>query len=89
MNRARDKNRVHIERLVLRGIDVPRHQRGTLQAAVEAELARLMNTDGFASGTAQGSWVPWVRAASIQLTETRDPAQLGRQIGRAIYGGIK
>ncbi len=79
---------VYIERLVLDGIDVPHRQRPLLQAAVEAELARLLAAGGVASGLREGGALPRLQGGAIQLAEGRDPARLGQQIARAVYGGI-
>ena len=79
---------VHIERLVLDGIDVPYSQRPQLQAAVEAELARLLAAGGVASGLQAGGAVPSLPGGSIHLVEGGDPGHLGMQIARAVHGGI-
>jgi hypothetical protein len=80
---------VRIEQLVLDGVDVPRHQRPALRAAVEAELTQLMHADGLAPGWSGGGTIPSVRAGSIEVADAGDPVRMGRQIARAVYGGIK
>jgi hypothetical protein len=82
------KINLHIERLVLDGIELEPHQRAGLKAAVEAELAGLLQQNGIASGLQDGASLQAVRAGSISVGEQNEPAQLGRQIGQAIYGGI-
>lgn len=79
---------VHIERLVLDGIDVPYSQRPQLQAAVEAELARLLAAGGVAPSLRAGGAVDRVPGRAVQLTGDGDPAHLGTQIARAVHGGI-
>lgn len=79
---------LHIERLVLEGIDVEHAQRGVLQAAVEAELGRLLAAGGVNGGLAGGGAVPAVRAAGFEMNGEGNPGQLGRQIAGAVYGGI-
>ena len=79
---------VHIERLVLDGIDVPYHQQPLLQAAVEAELARLLAAGGVAPGLRAGGALSHVPGGTIDLAEDRGPAHLGQQIAQAVYGGI-
>lgn len=79
---------VHIKRLVLDGISVSPGQRPHLQAAVEAELARLLAADGLAHSLLAGGAVPHVPAGAIQLTRESDPTHLGQQIARAVYRGI-
>lgn len=78
---------LHIERLVLEGLPVGAHEGPLVQAAIEAELARLFGEGNFARQAQRNSEVPQVRAEPIRLggggAET-----LGTQIGQAIYGGI-
>jgi len=79
---------LHIERLVLDGIDVGPAQRPHLQAAVETELGRLLAEGGIGDGLAGGGAVPAVRAEGFQIGGEGSPVQLGRQIARSVYGGI-
>jgi hypothetical protein len=79
---------VHIERLILEGISLPPDQQPQLQAAVEAELARLLAARGLSPELATGGVVPSVAAGSLQLAGINNPAHLGTQIARAVYGGI-
>jgi hypothetical protein len=79
---------LHIERLVLDGVDIAPHQRYHLRAAVQAELARLMSVGGLAGAIAGGGAVPNIPGQSIQLQRQNSPGELGRQIAGAVYGGI-
>jgi hypothetical protein len=79
--------KVHIERLVLDGLPVTPSQGRQVQAAVEAELSRLMSEGSLAPELASGGAVPSVRAESIRLNGG-SAAQMGRQIARSVYGGI-
>ena len=79
---------VHIERLVLDGLPVTRQQGPLVQAAVESELARLLESGGLTGELAQGGAVPSVRAAAPGLSPDGGPDTIGTQIAQAIYGGI-
>jgi hypothetical protein len=81
---------IHIERLILDGVDVPYAQRPVLQAALESELARLVGEGGIAPGLASGGAFPRVRVpgAGITISSEGGPAALGQQIAQAVYGGI-
>jgi hypothetical protein len=79
---------LHIEQLVLDGVSVPPNQRPLLQAAVEAELTRLLTAEGLGLGLRSGGAVPRLSAGTIQLSSEGNPTQLGQQIARAVYGGI-
>jgi hypothetical protein len=74
---------LHIERLVLDGLPIRRSQGALVQAAVEAELAHLLAEGGLASSLQSGGAVP------MQLAEEAKPAQIGRQIARAVHRGLK
>jgi hypothetical protein len=80
--------RVHVERLVLDGLAVAPGERPALQAAVEAELARLLAEGGLASHLQAGGAQPYARGGMVRAAQGGDPAALGRQIARAVYGGI-
>ena len=79
---------LHIERLVLDGISLSPGDRPLLQAAVEAELTRLLASGGLSGALQSGGVLYNVRTASIQLANDGNPARLGKQIAGAVYGGI-
>ncbi len=78
---------LHIERLILDGLDVRPGDRPRLQAAVEAELSRLLGEGGIAPGLAEGGAVPALRGGNVQAGGG-DSVRLGTQIAQAVYGGI-
>ncbi len=76
---------LHIERLILDGIDVEPAQRPVLQAVVEAELGRLI-AEGGVGGLAAGA-VPAVRADGFQMSgEGIRASSGGRSRGRCMGG---
>jgi hypothetical protein len=79
---------LHIERLVLDGVNIAPGQRHLLQASVEAELTRLLTDGGLSAGLAQGAAVPRLSTGGIQLAGGNNPARIGRQIAQSVYGGI-
>ena len=79
--------KVHIEHLVLEGLPLERRHGPLVQAAVEAELSRLMSDGGLSPVLASGGAVPSVRADPIN-SAGKSPAQIGRQIAKAVYGGM-
>lgn len=79
---------LHIERLVLDGLSIERHHGPLVKAAVEAELSRLLTAYGLANGLMLGGAMPSLPAHNIRMAENSNPAKLGQQIGRAVYGGI-
>jgi hypothetical protein len=78
---------LHIERLVLEGLPVGTNEGPLIRAAVEAELARLLERDGAAERFVHDRALAVVRADPILGTASgQDP--LGAQIGRAIHGAV-
>jgi len=78
---------LHIERLVLDGVNVGPGQRHLLQSIVASELTRMLTVGGLSPSLAQGVALPHISADGIQLTG-RNPTQLGLQIAQSVYGGI-
>ena len=87
MQEARSDIHLHIERLVLEGLPIERSEGAAVQAAVEAELTRLLSENGIAAQYQSGGAVPSVRAPGMQLT-SNSSSQIGQQIAQAVYGGI-
>jgi hypothetical protein len=79
---------LHIERLVLDGLPLTRHDGPLVQAAVEAELSRLLTAQGLAPSLLNGGAMPAVRGDSIHLASQSSPSQMGTQIAQAVYGGL-
>ncbi len=82
------KIKLHIERLILDGLPVASNQGPLVQAAVEAELARLLGVNGLSHELRSGGAVPEVAAGPLRLASESTPSKLGQQIARAVYRGI-
>ena len=80
---------IDIEKLVFEGMAMSPSQQRLLQAAVEAELARLLRTEGIPDNWQAGGVVPLVPSGAIQLKLGTNPTQMGQQIAQGIYGGMK
>jgi hypothetical protein len=81
------KVQVNIERLVLDGIDLPAGQRPLMQAALEAELARLLSVGSLHQTLMSSGSLPDLRVKTLNYSGN-NPAQLGQQIARSVYSGI-
>lgn len=79
---------LHIDRLILDGIPLAPAHRPLVQAAVEAELARLVAEGGISPMLQTGGALPRVPGGAIQLTNDNNPHALGQQIAQAVYGGL-
>jgi hypothetical protein len=79
---------LHIERLILDGLQVERGERGDLQASVEAEFSRLLTSGGLRSELLSGARMRSLSAGEIQLTNHTSPAHLGTDIAKAVHAGV-
>jgi hypothetical protein len=79
---------VNIERLILDGLPSGPGQAARAQAAVEAEMARLIAERGLAGTLQSDAALSSISAGTIQLTTDSRPSQWGRQIARTIYGAL-
>lgn len=78
---------LHIERLVLDGVNISPIQRQALQASITTELTRLLSNGGLAANLAQGVALPKLSASGIHMTGN-NPAKMGQVIAQSLYGGI-
>ena len=79
---------LHIERVVLDGLDVERRAAPHVQAALEAELGRLLAKGGLQPDLAAGGAVPSLRGGTLEAASGGAPDALGASIAQAVYGGI-
>lgn len=79
---------LHIDRLILDGVSLSPAQRPILQAAMQAELGRLLTEGGLGATWQSGGVVPSVTAPQIQLSPEGTPTQWGHQIAHSVYRGI-
>jgi len=82
------KININIERLILDGVSIPHPQRPMLQAAVETDLARLIEAGGLSSSLMSDGAMPGLEGGEVQLPSDSNPAQLGQRIARAVYAGL-
>lgn len=79
---------LHMEKLVLVGVELGSGQRALLQASVEGELARLLGEGGVAPALAGGALVTRLQAPQIEIGPNPDPVRLGQQIAQSVYAGV-
>ena len=79
---------INIERLILDGLPIAAAQGPLVQAALEAELGRLLAVDGLAAGLLAGGAVPALPAGAIRVQPGDTPAQIGTHIAQTLYGGL-
>jgi hypothetical protein len=85
---------LRIDHLVLEGVELTPRERARFQQALEVELGRLLGASaaGVAAGETPGPThnhaLESVRPAPVALAPGWDGASLGRQVARAVYGGL-
>lgn len=80
--------RLHIDRLILDGLDLAYADRGRLAAAVEAELSRLISEGGLAADLSSGAALDALSGASILAPAGLSVDQMGARIAQGVYGGL-
>ncbi len=79
---------LNIDSIILHGLSISHHERPLLQAAVEAELTRLLTDSGAAPSLLAGGATSRVSADPIQLTAKNDSTHLGHQIAQVVHKSI-
>ena len=83
------KINVHIDRLVVDGIDLDRGQRPLMQSAFERELSRLLVQEGLSSELSSGIALRSLNAPSIRIANANNsPGAFGEQVAQAVYKGM-
>jgi hypothetical protein len=80
--------RVHIERLILDGLNVEAGDGAGVQAAVEAELEQLVTAGGLAPGLMKDAHLHSVNGGSLRVSRGQSATALGGEIARSVYGGV-
>lgn len=80
--------RLHIERLVLDGLQLNGADGAQLKASLEAELGRLLSAGGINGAIAAGGTLPRVDAAPMQVRRGATPAQIGSGIAQSVFSGV-
>lgn len=79
--------RVHVERLVLEGLELSLAERGVLERGVVAELTRLLGGGDAARALtriyADGATLATLHAPQLQFVPGESPAALGTLLGRS------
>ena len=79
---------LHIERLIIDGVQVESNRRAELRNAVAAELTRLLAGAGLRAELLTTRAVPSLGGGEIEVTTNTSAAQLGGHIAEAVHGRI-
>lgn len=78
---------LHIERIVLDGLPLGAAQAAQLQAALQGELARLLQRDAACAPFAGGA-MPRLAAPALQVSMPVRPLELARAIAHSVYQSL-
>jgi hypothetical protein len=80
---------VSISYLSLDGFSLHPGQERQVRVAIEKELGRLLAMDKLPGRLYRGGAVPILSGKALEISSWKDPADLGRQIASALYGGLQ
>ncbi|HEX9012508.1 MAG TPA: hypothetical protein VF813_03290 [Anaerolineaceae bacterium] len=80
--------RIQVGRLALDGFQLPPGGEGQVQAAFEAELARLFAAGELPANLRSGGARRELPVGTLRVGPWSDPPDLGRRIARALYEGL-
>jgi hypothetical protein len=78
---------VLIDELILHGL--PPGGERAISAAIEAELGRLLATNGVPPALAAGASIASLDAGSFQARNDAAPEEAGNEIARSVYKGFE
>jgi hypothetical protein len=78
---------VHIDRMILKGISLSPDVRLVLETAIESELSRLIEEDGWQTPDID-THISRLNAKPLRLSQSLDAASLGQQVARSVYGEV-
>jgi hypothetical protein len=81
--------RLHIGRLSLDGFSLEPGQERRVRASLEKELGRLLTEEALPDRLRSGGAVPYLPGGALNIAGWKDPADLGRQIARALMKGLQ
>jgi hypothetical protein len=79
---------LHIDRLILDGLDLDHAERPLLQTAVQTELSRLLTAGGLTNEITNAGAIPRVAGNAIEVQQQQGPQDTGRRIAASVYGAI-
>ncbi|WP_437674835.1 hypothetical protein [Sorangium sp. So ce131] len=79
---------VHIEQLVVEGLDMEGQEPHRLRAALQQELARLLASGGLEAGIPEARSLSSVTGPELRLGRDDGARRWGRQIAAAVYASL-
>ena len=82
------KINLHIERLVLDGVNIDSGQRRLLQTRVETELTRMLTEGGLSPSFTRNLALSRLSTSAFRMPEAGNTKHAGQEIAKSVYGGI-
>jgi hypothetical protein len=79
---------LHIERLVLDGVNVTPHERAVLVLSFQSELSRLIQVHGLSEGAMQGFAAPSLPSCNASMSQPFKAGGFGVELARSLYSGL-
>ena len=80
--------KLHIQRLVLHGVELTPIEQRRLKLSIESEMVRLIDQAGFEDAMVRAHDVTALHGPAMDLPSPQDASRLGRQIARSVHGGL-
>ncbi len=80
---------IHIERLLLDGIDATPRQLSVLKSSFESHLAHLLAKEGIGTQLQQIREIKTIYTDPISSAQHSDFFLLGERIARSVHGGLR
>jgi hypothetical protein len=81
--------RLHIERLVMEGVELTPAEARAFQTSFEQELGRLVSESGMHPSMLAGGAVPRLLGPDVRMQSGRGGAQLGETVAQSVHGGLR
>lgn len=79
---------LHIERLVLDGLDLPPRERLRLERAFRSELAQLLGSGHGRASSWSSAREQSTRVQTVRLPSASDGTSVGRRVAHAVHDAI-
>ncbi len=80
---------IHIEELLLDGIDATPRQLAAMKSSFEARLTQLLAWEGIGVRQEEGGALRTIQTEPMGPVQDNDPSRLGERIARSVHGGLR
>ncbi len=80
---------VHIERLIVEGVDIGPSGAVDLQSAIRERLTQLLTERGITRDYSRTTWIPAVEGQPLSITRPMHGATLGNRVAESLHRGFQ